>query len=225
MPLFGRDSDPEDEDEELRENMDKIREMVTGGRSSQSGDTGSGTAASTRQEDRIRTTDSIERDEPSPGPASRTERSTTSDEDQDDLFVSVDEEIHPVDEESDTSGSDDTIARPGTLATDTSDSPDITSEADNDTAATSSEPVTDQTADPDPVSTSTGNGPLFIRVEKFRQARRTVHGLHDLTEDIRTKVAGLKTTLKEDREIEETLDKAVSRLNDSVTDMKDILSP
>lgn len=68
-------------------------------------------------------------------------------------------------------------------------------------------------------------GPLFIRVEKFKKVRRMVQQLQRTGEDMKTKMAGLQTTLKEDRDTEDNLDNTMKDLNASIEQMKDMLSP
>lgn len=68
-------------------------------------------------------------------------------------------------------------------------------------------------------------GPLFIRVEKFKEAKRKVEDMHEMEEDLKTKMAGLKSTLEEDKNINKNVYEVLRDFQDSMNSIKEIVSP
>lgn len=68
-------------------------------------------------------------------------------------------------------------------------------------------------------------GPLFIRVKKFKEAKRLVDELGQLGQDLETSIGGLRNTLDEDDQINSQLEDTLTRLEDSMSSMKNIVSP
>jgi len=68
-------------------------------------------------------------------------------------------------------------------------------------------------------------GPLFIRVEKFKKAKKMVKEMHEMDEDLKTRVAGLKSTLEEDKNISKNVYDTLRELQDSMNSIKKIVSP
>lgn len=68
-------------------------------------------------------------------------------------------------------------------------------------------------------------GPLFIRVKKFKEAKRLVKEMNQLGSDLETQVGGLRNTLDEDDQTNSELEQTLGRLEDSMDSMKRIVSP
>ena len=68
-------------------------------------------------------------------------------------------------------------------------------------------------------------GPLFIRVEKFKKAKRMVQEMHEMDDGLKTKMAGLKSTLEEDKNISKNVYGTLRELQDSMNSIKEIVSP
>ncbi len=68
-------------------------------------------------------------------------------------------------------------------------------------------------------------GPLFIRVRKFKEAKQMVSRMRELNEDMETQMGGLRNTLQEDEETTRRLNDAMKRLQDSMNTIRDIVSP
>lgn len=68
-------------------------------------------------------------------------------------------------------------------------------------------------------------GPLFIRVKKFKESKKRIHEMQDLTEDVETDMGGLKNTLEEDKDVRKDLKSRLKRLQDSMKSIHTILSP
>ena len=68
-------------------------------------------------------------------------------------------------------------------------------------------------------------GPLFIRVEKFKKVKRKVREMEETCDSLRTKMSGLESTLKEDRDINKDVDKLLKDLEDFKDAISTRISP
>lgn len=68
-------------------------------------------------------------------------------------------------------------------------------------------------------------GPLFIRVKKFKEAKKLIHQMQDLSEDVETDMGGLQNTLEEDREVQRDLKGRLKKIRDSMKSIHTIVSP
>lgn len=68
-------------------------------------------------------------------------------------------------------------------------------------------------------------GPLFIRVKKFKEAKKLIHQMQDMTENVETDMGGLQNTLEEDRKVERDLKGTLKKLRDSMKNIHTIVSP
>lgn len=68
-------------------------------------------------------------------------------------------------------------------------------------------------------------GPLFIRVKKFKEAKKLIHQMQDLSEDVETDMGGLQNTLEEDKDIQNDLKGRLKKLQDSMKSIESIVSP
>ncbi len=68
-------------------------------------------------------------------------------------------------------------------------------------------------------------GPLFIRVQKFREAKRMVDDMYELGGELETEMAGLRNTLEEDKDVGRRIADTLKDMKNSLTTIKDIVSP
>ncbi len=68
-------------------------------------------------------------------------------------------------------------------------------------------------------------GSLFIRVEKFRKAERTLADMRRVVGEIESDVGGLENGLDDDRRVRKELEEVIGKLEASLGSAKDIVSP
>lgn len=68
-------------------------------------------------------------------------------------------------------------------------------------------------------------GPLFIRVKKFKEAKKMIHEMQDLADDVETDMGGLQNTLEEDKDVQKDLKGRLKKLRDSMKSIHTIVSP
>lgn len=68
-------------------------------------------------------------------------------------------------------------------------------------------------------------GPLFITVEKFRDALRTLSELNQLSMEMESAVGSLESTLAEDQEIREQIEERLEASEERTDGVQDIVSP
>ncbi len=68
-------------------------------------------------------------------------------------------------------------------------------------------------------------GPLFINVDKFREAVNTLSELRDLAADLGSDAGSLEGTLDEDRDIQESMEAALEEFERDSEQLQDIVSP